>query len=64
MEDPEFEKRFVVYTEDEAEARYILTPKLMHTMLMLSYRIICRLLLSLLPGKKSCKPQPLCNTIQ
>ncbi len=38
MEDPAFEKRFVVYTEDEAEARYILTPKLMHTMLMLSYR--------------------------
>ena len=38
MEDPAFEKRFVVYTEDDAEARYILTPKLMHTMLMLSYR--------------------------
>ena len=38
MEDPAFEKRFVVYTEDDVEARYILTPKLMHTMLKLSER--------------------------
>lgn len=38
MEDPAFEKKFVVYTEDDVEARYILTPKLMHTMLTLSER--------------------------
>ena len=38
MEDPAFEKKFVVYTEDDVEARYILTPKLMHTMLNLSER--------------------------
>ena len=38
MEDPAFEKKFVVYTEDDVEARYILTPKLMHTMLKLSER--------------------------
>ena len=38
MEDPAFEKRFVVYTEDDVEARYILTPKLMRTMLNLSER--------------------------
>ena len=38
MEDPAFEKKFVVYTEDDTEARYILTPKLMHTMLKLSER--------------------------
>ena len=38
MEDPAFEKKFVVYTEDDVEARYILTPKLMHTMLALSER--------------------------
>ena len=38
MEDPAFEKRFVVYTEDDVEARYILTPKLMHTMMDLSER--------------------------
>ena len=38
LEDPAFEKKFVVYTEDDVEARYILTPKLMHTMLKLSER--------------------------
>jgi len=38
MEDPAFEKRFVVYTEDDVEARYILSPKLMHTMVKLSER--------------------------
>lgn len=38
MEDPAFEKKFVVYTENDVEARYILTPKLMHTMLKLSER--------------------------
>ena len=36
MENPAFEKKFVVYTEDDVEARYILTPKLMHTMVNLS----------------------------
>ena len=38
MEDPAFEKKFVVYTEDDVEARYILTPKLMHTMVSLYER--------------------------
>lgn len=38
MEDPTFEKRFVVYTENDMEARYILSPKLMHAMLNLSNR--------------------------
>ena len=36
LENPAFEKKFVVYTEDDVEARYILSPKLMHTMLNLS----------------------------
>ena len=36
LEDPAFEKKFVVYTEDDVEARYILTPKLMHTMVAMS----------------------------
>ena len=36
LENPAFEKKFVVYTEDDVEARYILSPKLMHTMLTLS----------------------------
>lgn len=38
MGDPAFERRFVVYTEDDAEARHILTPELMRTMLTLSDR--------------------------
>jgi hypothetical protein len=38
MEDPAFEKKFVVYTENDVEARYILSPKLMRTMLALSER--------------------------
>jgi len=38
LENPAFEKKFVVYTEDDVEARYILSPKLMHTMLNLSER--------------------------
>ena len=38
LENPAFEKKFVVYTEDDVEARYILTPKLMHTMVNLSER--------------------------
>ena len=38
LEDPAFEKKFVVYTEDDVEARYILSPKLMHRMLTLSER--------------------------
>ena len=38
MEDPAFEKKFVVYTEDDVEARYILTPKLMQTMMNLYER--------------------------
>ena len=29
LEDPEFEKKFVVYASDQIEARYILTPALM-----------------------------------
>lgn len=32
MEDPEFEKLFVVYTTDQVEARYLLTPKIMEKM--------------------------------
>lgn len=35
LEDPEFEKAFAVYGEDQVEARYILTPALMARMLRL-----------------------------
>lgn len=33
LEDPDFEKQFVVYADDEVEARYILTPSLMRRVL-------------------------------
>ena len=33
LEDPEFEKHFVVYGDDQVEARYILTPNLMRRIL-------------------------------
>lgn len=38
LEDPEFEKRFVVYSSDQVEARYILTPAIMESMVKLSNR--------------------------
>ena len=41
MEDPAFEKKFAVYTEDEEEARRILTPELMHS-IMESSRLLYR----------------------
>ena len=41
MEDPAFEKKFAVYTEDEEEARRILTPELMHS-IMESSKILYR----------------------
>lgn len=38
LENPEFEKEFAVYTSDQVEARYILTPALMERMLDLKRR--------------------------
>ncbi len=38
LENPEFEKRFVVYGSDQVEARYILTPAIMESMINLSNR--------------------------
>lgn len=38
MEDPDFEKAFVVYTDDQVEARYILSTSLMRRMLDLKKR--------------------------
>jgi hypothetical protein len=38
LENPEFEKRFVVYGSDQVEARYILTPTMMETMVNFSNR--------------------------
>lgn len=38
MEDPDFEKAFVVYTDDQVEARYILSTSMMRRMLALKER--------------------------
>jgi len=38
LENPEFEKEFAVYTSDQVEARYILSPSLMERMLELKRR--------------------------
>lgn len=39
LEDPEFEREFVVYGEDQVEARYILSPSLMQRMLALKRKV-------------------------
>ncbi|MFH1498533.1 MAG: DUF3137 domain-containing protein [Verrucomicrobiota bacterium] len=39
LEDPEFEKAFVVYGDDQVEARYILTPALMRRLLELKAKV-------------------------
>jgi len=39
LEDPEFEREFVVYGGDQVEARYILTPALMQRMLALKHKV-------------------------
>jgi len=39
LEDPEFEKAFVVYGDDQIEARYILTPALMRRMVELRRKV-------------------------
>ncbi|OFX58657.1 MAG: hypothetical protein A2066_06410 [Bacteroidetes bacterium GWB2_41_8] len=38
LENPEFEKQFVVYSSDQVESRYILTPTIMEAMVNLSNR--------------------------
>ena len=38
LEDPEFEKLFVVFSTDQVEARYILTPAIMHALVELRKR--------------------------
>lgn len=39
LEDPEFERRFVVYATDPVEARYLLTPNMQHYFVQLSDHI-------------------------
>lgn len=46
MEDPEFEKRFVVYGTDQVEARYVLSTALMRRIMEFQDKCGCRLHLS------------------
>ncbi|THV60121.1 DUF3137 domain-containing protein [Flagellimonas alvinocaridis] len=46
LEDPEFEKEFVVYSTDQVEARYILTPSLMQRITRLKRKINKPIMLS------------------
>ncbi|NLW50267.1 MAG: DUF3137 domain-containing protein [Candidatus Brocadiaceae bacterium] len=46
LEDPEFEREFVVYGEDQVEARYILSTSLMQRILEFRRRAGCRISLS------------------
>ena len=39
LEDPEFERLFVVYSTDQVEARYILSPSLMHRLVEFRHRV-------------------------
>lgn len=51
LEDPEFEKVFAVYGEDQVEARYILTPALMSRIMSLRAKSGASLALSFLGSK-------------
>lgn len=50
LEDPEFEKRFVVYATDQIEARYILSPSLMRRIVEFRDRLGDQCFLSFLGG--------------
>ncbi|MCB0633385.1 MAG: DUF3137 domain-containing protein [Lewinella sp.] len=51
LEDPEFEKNFVVYSTDQIEARYILTPGMMENLLKLSRKFGNRIYYGFVEGK-------------
>lgn len=46
LENPEFEKKFAVYSTDEQECRYILTPSMMERLLEMTKRINFRVAIS------------------
>ena len=46
LENPEFEKKFAVYSTDEQECRYILTPSMMERLLDMSKRIDFKIAIS------------------
>lgn len=51
LEDPEFEKEFVVYGDDQVEARYILSTSMMRRILELKNKFDCGIYLSFLHSK-------------
>ncbi len=51
LEDPEFEKEFCVYGDDQVEARYILTPSLMERIISFKRKWNTRVYLSFLDSK-------------
>jgi len=51
MDNSEFEKEFVVYSTDQIEARYILTPRLMQKLLSYKKRVKHPLYISFIGGK-------------
>lgn len=51
LEDPEFEKEFVVYGDDQVEARYILSTSMMRRILELQQKFNCGIYLSFLNSK-------------
>lgn len=51
LEDAEFEKCFVVYSSDQVEARYILSPSLMERILKLKNKLRCNLQMSFKSSK-------------
>ena len=51
LEDPEFEKRFVVYGQDQVEARYVLSTSLMHRMVAFQTRTAKKMRISFSESK-------------
>ncbi len=51
LENPEFEKRFAIYSTDEQECRYILTPSLMERILKINERSGRKICMSFLNNK-------------
>ena len=54
LEDPEFEKEFLVLSEDQVESRYILTPGLMERILEYKRKLNCELGLSFISKRLYC----------
>jgi len=54
LENVEFEKAFVVHSTDQIEARYILTPSILETMLRIKQQINCEVHFSFVGSRVYC----------